>query len=87
MGMIRRNWTIWLTLVGVCAVVLMAPGTALASRPNSECLACHGESSMVSNALFNVGSVDKSLACGKCHLDSLVGTHPNQTGPSPWLAT
>ncbi|MDZ4168890.1 MAG: cytochrome c3 family protein [Coriobacteriia bacterium] len=75
--MSRRTWVLVAVLAAAMAWALVVPLGASAIHTNAECALCHGEDSLVNDARFRVGPVNRETACQKCHLDSLVGTHPN----------
>ncbi len=61
-----------LAVIALAGAMFFALATSsFAAEVNSECLACHS-----SMQTWSVGDVDRNTACQKCHLDSLVGTHP-----------
>ncbi|MDZ4168889.1 MAG: hypothetical protein U1E26_04435 [Coriobacteriia bacterium] len=73
----KRVCTAGAVLALASILIVAVPMAASAARSNAECAVCHGAGSIMDNAVFDVGAVDKDTACRKCHLDSLVNTHPN----------
>ncbi len=76
-AMHRRAWVLVAVVAAALTWAMAVPLGAAAVHTNADCKLCHGEDSLVSNALFEVGPVNRGTACRKCHLDSLVGAHPN----------
>lgn len=59
-------------LVVLAAVMTIAfAGAAHATAYNEACTSCHG-----AEGQWNVGPVDRSTACAKCHTPGLLGSHP-----------
>lgn len=75
--MARRSRLTAVVLACAVAFMLMTPVAAVAQHSNSDCALCHGGDSMIQNAVFEAGQVDRDTVCRKCHKDGLVGTHPN----------